>query len=73
MAHGLETLIAAAEELQTALPNCLFLLIGEGAEKQRIKELAAACGLTNVKFLGEQPRRTHPRSTFRRRMSASSC
>ena len=60
MAHGLETLIAAAEELQTALPNCLFLLIGEGAEKQRIMELAAARGLTNVKFLGEQPRQRIP-------------
>ncbi|MGH9643403.1 MAG: glycosyltransferase family 4 protein, partial [Terriglobales bacterium] len=60
MAHGLETLIAAAEELQTILPNCLFLLIGEGAEKQRIMELAAARGLSNVKFLGEQPRQRIP-------------
>ena len=31
-AHGLETVIAAAEELQTLLPRALFLLIGEGAE-----------------------------------------
>ncbi len=60
MAHGLETLIAAAEELQTALPTCLFLLIGEGAEKQRIMELSSARGLTNVKFLGEQPRHRIP-------------
>jgi len=60
MAHGLETLIAAAEELQTALPNCLLLLIGEGADKQRIVELAAARRLANVKFLGEQPRQRIP-------------
>jgi colanic acid biosynthesis glycosyl transferase WcaI len=60
MAHGLETLIAAAEELQTTLPGCLFLLIGEGAEKQRTMDLAAARGLTNVKFLGEQPRQRIP-------------
>ena len=60
MAHGLETLIAAAEELHTALPNCLFLLIGEGAEKQRIMELSAVRGLTNVKFLGEQSRHRIP-------------
>jgi colanic acid biosynthesis glycosyl transferase WcaI len=60
MAHGLETLIAAAEELQTTLPNCLFLLIGEGAEKQRIVDLAAARGLSNVKFLGQQPRQRIP-------------
>jgi colanic acid biosynthesis glycosyl transferase WcaI len=56
MAHGLETLIAAAEELQTTLPACLFLLIGEGAEKQRIMELAAARGLSNIRFLDQQPR-----------------
>ena len=60
MAHGLETLIAAAEELQSTLPACLFLLIGEGAEKRRIMELAAARGLANVKFLDQQPRHRVP-------------
>ena len=59
-AHGLETLIAAAEELQTALPGAMFLLIGEGAEKERIVELAARRGLTNVQFLGQQPRERIP-------------
>lgn len=59
-AHGLETVIAAAEELQTALPNAMFLLIGEGAEKERIVELAAARGLTNIQFLGQQPRERIP-------------
>jgi len=60
MAHGLETLIAAAEKLRSLLPQCLFLLIGEGAEKQRIMQLARERGLDNVKFLGEQPRRHIP-------------
>ena len=59
-AHGLETLIAAAEELHTALPNAMFLLIGEGAEKERIVELAAARRLTNIRFLGQQPRERIP-------------
>ncbi len=59
-AHGLETLLAAAEELRTALPNAMFLLIGEGAEKERIVELAAARGLTNIQFLGQQPRERIP-------------
>ncbi|MFZ0798862.1 MAG: glycosyltransferase family 4 protein [Terriglobales bacterium] len=59
-AHGLETLIAAAEELQTALPNATFLLIGEGAERERIVELAATRGLTNIQFLGQQPRERIP-------------
>jgi colanic acid biosynthesis glycosyl transferase WcaI len=55
-AHGLETLIAAAEVLRTSLPNAMFLLIGEGAEKERLVELAAARELTNIQFLGQQPR-----------------
>jgi colanic acid biosynthesis glycosyl transferase WcaI len=59
-AHGLDTLIAAAKELQTALPGAMFLLIGEGADKERIVELAAASGLTNIMFLGQQPRETIP-------------
>ena len=61
MAHGLETLITAAERLQTALPAATFLLIGEGAEKQRIAELAAARGLANIQFLDQQPRQRIPR------------
>jgi colanic acid biosynthesis glycosyl transferase WcaI len=59
-AHGLETLIAAAEALRTARPNAMFLLIGEGAEKNRIMELATARGLANIQFLGQQPRERIP-------------
>ncbi|MGB9235239.1 MAG: glycosyltransferase family 4 protein [Terriglobales bacterium] len=60
MAHGLETLIAAAEELQTTLPEALFLLIGEGAEKQHIIDLARARRLSNLQFLDQQPRERIP-------------
>ena len=60
MAHGLETLIAAAEELEKTLPRAVFLLIGEGAEKQHIVDMAAARGLTNMQFLGQQPRHQIP-------------
>lgn len=59
-AHGLETLIDAAEELQAALPEAMFLLIGEGAERDRIVELASARQLNNVQFLGQQPRERIP-------------
>ena len=59
-AHGLETLIAAAEELQAALPNAIFLVIGEGAEKDRIVKLAATRGLANIRFLAQQPRERIP-------------
>jgi len=60
LAHGLETVIAAAEILQKELPSASFLLIGEGAEKEHIAQLAAARGLTNVCFLGQQPRENIP-------------
>jgi colanic acid biosynthesis glycosyl transferase WcaI len=59
-AHGLETLIAAAEDLQTSLLSAMFLLIGEGAEKERIVDLAAERGLTNIRFLDQQPRERIP-------------
>ena len=58
-AHGLETLLDAASQLQQN-PDVLFLLIGEGAEKQRIKALAQSRGLSNVRFLDQQPREKIP-------------
>src|ERR1051326_3608178 len=49
-AHGLETLLDAAAPLQTQNSDVLFFVIGEGAEKERIKALAQSHGLTNVRF-----------------------
>ena len=60
MAHGLETLLDAAIQLQHENPDVLFLLVGEGAEKERIKALAGSRGLTNVRFLDQQPRERIP-------------
>ncbi len=60
MAHGLETLLDAAARLQTQNPAVLFLLIGEGAEKDRIKALAQSRGLANIRFLDQQPREKIP-------------
>jgi colanic acid biosynthesis glycosyl transferase WcaI len=60
MAHGLETILDAAAILRRQEPDVLFLLVGEGAEKQRIKALAESRGLTNVKFLDQQPREKIP-------------
>jgi colanic acid biosynthesis glycosyl transferase WcaI len=59
-AHGLETLLDAASELQRQNSNVLFLLVGEGAEKERIKTLAQSRGLANVQFLDQQPREKIP-------------
>jgi colanic acid biosynthesis glycosyl transferase WcaI len=59
-AHGLETLLDAASGLQHENPGVLFLLIGEGAEKQRIKDLAESRALQNVRILDQQPREKIP-------------
>jgi colanic acid biosynthesis glycosyl transferase WcaI len=60
MAHGLETLLEAAARLQHSTPAVLFLLVGEGAEKERIVSLARARGLTNMRFVDQQPREKIP-------------
>jgi len=60
MAHGLETLLDAATSLQSQRKEILFLLIGEGAEKERIKFAAHSRGLANVRFLDQQPRAKIP-------------
>jgi len=59
-AHGLETLLDAASQLPQQHPDVLFLLLGEGAEKQRIQALAHSRGLKNVQFLDQQPREKVP-------------
>ncbi len=58
-AHGLETLLDAAQRLQQN-PNIVFLLIGEGAEKQKIQAAAESRCLTNVRFVDQQPREKIP-------------
>ena len=60
MAHGLETLLDAAGQLQRQNSDAHFLLIGEGAEKEKIKASAQSRGLTNVAFLDQQPREKIP-------------
>lgn len=55
-AHGLEILIDAAVRLSAQAPMVHFLLIGEGADKARIQELAGLHNLTNLTFLDQQPR-----------------
>jgi colanic acid biosynthesis glycosyl transferase WcaI len=56
MAHGLETIIAAATQLRDANPEIAFLMLGEGAEKDRIAALARDQGLNNLCFVDQQPR-----------------
>ena len=59
-AHGLDTLLDAAAQLQQQNPDVMFLLVGEGAEKQRIRSQAQSRGLNNIRFLDQQPREKIP-------------
>lgn len=60
MAHGMETLLDAATNLEHQRKDVLFLVIGEGSEKERIKAIAKERGLANVRFLDHQPRERIP-------------
>ena len=59
-AHGLDTVLQAAAVLQGSLSDVLFLLVGEGAEKEHLISMAQEMGLENVRFLPRQPRETIP-------------
>lgn len=59
-AHGLETLLDAASQLQQQNANVVVLLIGEGAEKAAVKSAAQSRSLSNVQFLDQQPREKIP-------------
>jgi len=59
MAHGLGTLVDAAKKL-AELPDVRFLVVGEGAEKQAIMELARRRGVSNIVFLDQQAREKIP-------------
>jgi colanic acid biosynthesis glycosyl transferase WcaI len=60
MAHGLDTVLDAAAQLREQAPSVQFLLVGEGADKQRVVDLAKECGLANVTFLDQRPREEIP-------------
>jgi colanic acid biosynthesis glycosyl transferase WcaI len=55
MAHALHVLLETAESLRGD-PRFRFVLVGDGAEKPRLQEMARARGLDNVTFVEQQPR-----------------
>jgi glycosyltransferase involved in cell wall biosynthesis len=59
-AHGLQTLVEAAAQLQNSAPRVLFLLVGEGAEKEQLVSLVRSRGLTNLRFVDQQSREKIP-------------
>lgn len=59
LAHGLMTVLEAAERLREH-PEVAFLLIGDGAERERLESEIERRGLVNVKLLGLRPRSEVP-------------
>ena len=59
MAHGLETVLQAAERLKVR-PDIVFLIIGEGAEREQLLKKREELCLSNVLFLRKQPREAIP-------------
>jgi glycosyltransferase involved in cell wall biosynthesis len=59
LAHGLSTVLDAAERLRSRR-EIVFLLIGGGAERGRLEQEIRDRNLGNVRVLGLQPRETIP-------------
>lgn len=59
LAHGLGTVIDAAERLRDR-SDIVFLLIGDGAERDHLESAISERGLENVQLLGLQPREAMP-------------
>ncbi len=59
LAHGLTLLVDVAERLATR-PEIQFVLIGDGADREKLEADVARRGLENVHMLGLQPRDAMP-------------
>ncbi len=59
MAHGLDTILRAAEKLRDD-SGVVFLLVGDGAERERLIEERDRLRLGNVFIVGQQPKDRMP-------------
>jgi glycosyltransferase involved in cell wall biosynthesis len=55
VANHLQQVLEAGKKLEDT--NVLFLLIGQGMEKERLKQMAADMKVTNVRFIDSVPKR----------------
>jgi glycosyltransferase involved in cell wall biosynthesis len=60
MAHGLGTILRAAERLKHR-EDIVFVLVGDGAERERLLREKQQLGLDNVLMLGQLPKDQMPR------------
>jgi colanic acid biosynthesis glycosyl transferase WcaI len=59
-AHGVETILRAAEMLRESHSDVVFRIVGEGAERQRIQTLIEHGDLPNVQLMPQQARANVP-------------
>ena len=59
MAHGLDTILAAAERLRDN-PEIVFLMVGDGSERARLTQAVNDLQLTNVVMQRQQPKAMMP-------------
>jgi glycosyltransferase involved in cell wall biosynthesis len=59
MAHHLETILEAAQILRSST-DIAFLMVGDGAERARLKSMRDELGLANVHMLEQQPKEKMP-------------
>lgn len=59
-ANDIDTILRAADTLQSATPSVVFLLVGDGKEKKRLEEAVATRQLGNVRFAGTRPKTEIP-------------
>ncbi len=58
--HGVKVILEAAREIERRFPDLVFLLIGDGSDRERLEKISRDEKLGNVVFLGQQPRETIP-------------
>ncbi len=56
LTHGVQVVLEAAEILSEKLPDVLFLLVGDGYDKERLVNLQVKSGLNNILFLDKKPK-----------------
>ena len=59
LAHALDQVLTAADRLRER-PEIAFLFVGSGAQREALITQADAMGLTNVRFVGRQPKEAMP-------------
>jgi glycosyltransferase involved in cell wall biosynthesis len=62
MACGLDVVLKAARQLQKeGVPNIKFLMVGDGAVREKLEQESKELGLENVIFTGRRPKADMPR------------